>query len=302
MTHLTWRLRVMSKSSSVAHIQGLFDLACRSGVDIRPTLLRVLTDLYVQKPVHSAEEKAEYTELAGRLLDHVDDVTRNAIASRLTGHPDTPPLIAARLGIPQAAASTARRAEPAGKELVEAFFAADSYERRLILTNLAAASDTTAASKPPVALETCRRLEAAALSRKLDDFTNILESALLLPRAIAERITRDLSGEPILIAARSLGMPAAGLHRILLFINPAIGHSVQRVYELAALYAEISHDTAESMLAIWRGRPLATSKPEHQPVLYDDEQRSARLTASTMRYRTTRRSDALTARFKSTGR
>ena len=289
-------------SSSVQHIQGLFDLACRSGVDIRPTLLRVLTDLYVQKRIHSAEEKAEYSELANRLLDHVDDATRNAIATRLTGHPDTPSVIAARLGIPQAAASAAKNAEPAGKELIEAFFAADSYERRLILTNLAAASDAATTGKPPVAHETCRRLEAAALSRQPDDFTNILESALLLPRAIAERITRDQSGEPILIAARSLGMPAAGLHRILLFINPAIGHSVPRVYELAALYAEITHDTAESMLAIWRGRPLATAKPAYQPALYDDEQRSARAAASTMRYRTSRRSDSLTARFKSTGR
>jgi hypothetical protein len=275
----------------------LFDLACRSGVDIRPTLLRVLTDLYVQKRIHSAEEKAEYSELADRLLDHVDDATRNAIATRLTGHPDTPPVIAARLGLPQAAA-----AEPANKDLLEAFFAADSYERRLILTNLAASSTAGAAPRPPAAHETCRRLEAATLSGQLDDFTSILESALLLPRAIAERITKDRSGEPLLIAARSLGMPAAVLQRILLFINPAIGHSVQRVYDLAALYDELSHDTAESMLAIWRGRPLAASKPVHQPVLHDDEQRSARAAASTMRYRTGRRSDALAARFKSTGR
>jgi len=289
-------------SSGVQHIQGLFDLACRSGVDIRPTLLRVLTDLYVQKPVHSAEEKAEYSELADRLLDHVDDATRNAIASRLAGHPDTPAAIAVRLGIPQSAASAATKAEPAGKDLLEAFFAADSYERRLILTNLAASPAAAATPKPPAAHETCRRLEAAALSQQLDDFTNILESVLLLPRAVAERITRDRSGEPILIAARSLGMPAAVLQRILLFINPAIGHSVQRVYELAALYDELSHDTAESMLAIWRGRPLATAKPAYQPVLHDDEQRSARAAASTMRYRTGRRSDALTARFKSTGR
>ena len=289
-------------SSSVQHIQGLFDLACRSGIDIRPTLLRVLTDLYVQKRVHSAEEKAEYTELAGRLLDHVDDTTRGAIASRLSGHPDTPSAIASRLGIPAAPAATGKNTAPAGKDLLEAFFLADSYERRLILTNLATSPDAAAPRTPPAAHETCRRLEAAALSRQLNDFTNILESALLLPRGIAERITGDRSGEPLLIAARSLGMPAAVLQRILLFINPAISHSVQRVYELAALYDELSHDTAESMLAIWRGRALMTSKPEHQPVLYDDEQRSARMSASTMRYRTSRRSDALAARFKSTGR
>jgi len=292
----------MSKSPGIQHIQGLFDLACRSGVEIRPTLLRVLTDLYVQKAVHSAEEKAEYAELADRLLDHVDDATRNAIASRLAGHPDTPPLIAARLGIPQAAASPAKNTEPAAKDLLEAFFAADSYERRLMLTNLAASPGAAGSRKPPTATETCRRLEAAALSRQLDDFAKILESALLLPHSVAKRIAGDGSGEPILIAARSLGMPAAVLQRILLFINPAISHSVQRVYELAALYDEISHDTAESMLAIWRGRAPATSKPAHQPVLHDDEQRSARTSASTRRYPTSRRSDALAARFKSTGR
>lgn len=289
-------------SSSVQHIQGLFDLACRSGVDIRPTLLRVLTDLYVQKPIHSAEEKAEYTELAGRLLDHVDDATRAAIASRLTGHPDTPPPIAARLGLPPIVPSAATKPEPPAPDLLEAFFSADSYERRLILTNLATSPATAGSSKPPTAHETCRRLEAAALSGHLEDFTNIIGSVLLLPRSVAERVTGDQSGEPILIAARSLGMPAAMLQRILLFINPSISHSVQRVYELAALYDDISRDTAESMLAIWRGRPLGSSKPEHQPALYDDEQRSARVSASTMRYRTNRRSDSLAARFKSSGR
>ena len=44
----------MMKSSPDPKLDGLVDLACRDGVDIRPTLLRVLTDLYVQKPKHSA--------------------------------------------------------------------------------------------------------------------------------------------------------------------------------------------------------------------------------------------------------
>ena len=38
-------------------LESLVDLACRDGVDIRPTLLRVLTDLYVQKHVHTSEEE-----------------------------------------------------------------------------------------------------------------------------------------------------------------------------------------------------------------------------------------------------
>ena len=36
-------------------LEGLDSLARRDGVDIRPTLLRVLTDLYVQKPAHTSE-------------------------------------------------------------------------------------------------------------------------------------------------------------------------------------------------------------------------------------------------------
>ena len=54
-------------------LDGLVDLACRDGVDVRPTLLRVLTDLYVQKPTHSADEETQYVELALGLIDTVDD-------------------------------------------------------------------------------------------------------------------------------------------------------------------------------------------------------------------------------------
>jgi hypothetical protein len=36
---------------------GLMTLSRREGVDIRPTLLRVLTDLYVQTSAHSDDEE-----------------------------------------------------------------------------------------------------------------------------------------------------------------------------------------------------------------------------------------------------
>ena len=38
-----------------AGFDGLMTLSRREGVDIRPTLLRVLTDLYVQANAHSAD-------------------------------------------------------------------------------------------------------------------------------------------------------------------------------------------------------------------------------------------------------
>ena len=71
----------MTKSSVFSPLDGLVDLACRDGVEIRPTLLRVLTDLYVQKHPHSAEEEAQYIELALRLLEAVDAPTRKAVAA-----------------------------------------------------------------------------------------------------------------------------------------------------------------------------------------------------------------------------
>ena len=54
-------------------------LSRREGVDIRPTLLRVLTDLYVQTSAHSADEERQFVELTSRLIDQVDDATRAAV-------------------------------------------------------------------------------------------------------------------------------------------------------------------------------------------------------------------------------
>ena len=61
---------------------GLMTLSRREGVDIRPTLLRVLTDLYVQARAHSDEEARQFVELTSRLIDEVDDTTRAAIEDK----------------------------------------------------------------------------------------------------------------------------------------------------------------------------------------------------------------------------
>src|SRR5437588_1033113 len=78
----------------------------RAGPDMRPTLLRVLTELYLQKPTHTADEERHYTELALRLLDAADPVTRATIAERLARYPPPPMRVIERLagGLPQVAA------------------------------------------------------------------------------------------------------------------------------------------------------------------------------------------------------
>ena len=69
----------MSKPPFFPGFDGLMTLSRREGVDIRHTLLRVLTDLYVQASAHSADEERQFIELASRLIDEVDDATRAAL-------------------------------------------------------------------------------------------------------------------------------------------------------------------------------------------------------------------------------
>ena len=78
---------------------GLMTLSRREGVDIRPTLLRVLTDLYVQAPAHSADEEQQFIELTSRLIEEVDDSTRAVVRARLAIYPRTPAEVRRRLGL-----------------------------------------------------------------------------------------------------------------------------------------------------------------------------------------------------------
>ena len=93
---------------------GLMTLSRREGVDVRPTLLRVFTDLYVQAPTHSDDEQRQFVELATRLIDQVDDATRAAVRARLAIYPATPLEIMDKLGLRHA-----RRSEipPAGTSM-----------------------------------------------------------------------------------------------------------------------------------------------------------------------------------------
>jgi len=282
----------MAKSSAYSPLDGLLDLACRDGVDIRPTLLRVLTDLYVQKPTHTAEEETQYVELARGLIEAVDAATRAAVAARLSAYPAAPPEILERLAIPsvQPAAQAPREtaATPAARnDLLELFFAAKSEERRLILINLDVPAQPAARRPLPTSSEMIRRLENAALQHNPGEFARMLERALGVSHALADRITRDPSGEPIVVAARALGISAEVLHRILLLLNSAIGHSVERVYDLARLFDELTPAAGAHMLAIWR-QANGQSRTAHEPLHWDDERREARALSTPARYRSDR--------------
>jgi hypothetical protein len=305
-----------------AGLEDLLGLGHGDGIDMRPTLLRVLTDLYLQRPTHSLDDERYYTELALRLIDAVDTQQRAALAARLAPYPSAPrPVIlqlaydeievaadvlehspcltaadlssiAGHCGSAHAAiigrrsvATASETAPPAdippskaaAAELSELFYAAGAAERRLILLNLDYA--TVAPAEPAAAMQRTDiwRLESAALQHNGEAVVRELERALALSRTQARRIVNDELGDPIVVAAKAMNLPSDMVQRMLLFMNPRVGQSVDRIYELTELYSEISIDAARRLIAIWRDADTAPSIPvQHEPVAWRTAAENAR--------------------------
>ena len=283
----------MTPHPSFPGFDGLMTLSRREGVDIRPTLLRVLTDLYVQARAHSTEEARQFVELTSRLIDQVDDATRAAVRARLAIYPGTPLEIARKLGIrpahddmhvpvpaaipvpPPAAVPSAKAPSEAQQrmasnlpmqptdaaEISDMFFRASASERALILHNLPEtplrASARIPAARAARAIET---LEMAAFAVDVENFTLELGETLILPARVAAQVVSDPGGEPLACAAKALDMPSAVFQRVLLFLNPEFGSSVNNVYRLSRLYDRLSERSALIMLAAWRGSTLAVTR------------------------------------------
>jgi hypothetical protein len=287
---------------------GLMTLSRREGVDIRPTLLRVLTDLYVQANAHSSDEERQFVELTSRLIDEVDDATRAAVRARLAIYPGTPADVLRKLGlrpaapdqrvplapaIPASPSAAAPVKEPTeaqlrmasnlsmqpkdAAEISDMFSRASASERALILHNLQdtplRASARIPAARAKRAIET---LEMAAFAADVENFTSELGETLILPWRVATQVVNDPGGEPLACAARALDMPSAIFQRILLFLKPEMGSSVHTVYRLSRLYDKLSERSALIMLAAWRGSTMAVTRAKFRPTLYDDERNRAR--------------------------
>ena len=300
-------------------LEDILDLGHGDGVDMRPTLLRVLTDLYLQRPTHTPEDERYYTELALRLIDATDVPERAALAARLAPYPSAPRAVIERLArdaieiarpilerspcltatdlaaiaeerggahaeiIATRSAAPARSARPAEAakaeacELSELFYSASAPDRRLILVNLDYAS--IAPSQPLASMQQADvwRLESSVLKRQTEAVLREIERMLGVSRTQSRRIVEDELGEPIVVAAKAMNLPADVLQRMLLFVNPRVGQSVNRVYELAALYSEVSVDAARRLVAIWRDADRAESRPaHHEPVTWRAAAENAR--------------------------
>ncbi len=340
--------------SPLDRLESLAGLARSDGFDVKPTLLRVLTDFYVQKAYHPPHEEQHFIELALRLIEEVDAPTLATVQRRLAHHEGIPRVVLERLAARLAAAAPARpqSGEPslaipsdvilsqaiashtfasaasahgagpaaatakagattesaatahdedsddtddswnfldtmvpdrqpnaieaaraavapadrlAAARFSEEFFAADGASRRAILDRL-----DVAAAVPPLGISnataalTTQRLEAAALKGRPYDFVREIERALAISRAITERIINDTSGELLLVIAKALAMPIDVVQRILLLLNPAIGTSIRRVFDLSSLYEDMSTAAALRMISLWRNAAEAR-QPEVRP-------------------------------------
>jgi hypothetical protein len=287
---------------------GLLTLSRREGVDIRPTLLRVLTDLYVQASKHTTDEERQFIELTSRLIDEVDDATRAAVRARLAVYPGTPAETLKKLGlhparpeqpVPLARAIPSPPPEPLpakpptdaamrlapnlsmqpadAAEIANMFFGANGSERVSILHSLAGTPLKASPRIPEArALRAIETLEMAAFAADVENFTLELGETLILPARMAAQVVDDPGGEPLASAAKALGMPSPVFQRVLLFLKPDIGTSVRTVYRLARLYDDLSERSALVMLAAWRGSILAVTRAKYRPALYDDERARAR--------------------------
>ena len=82
-----------------------------------------------------------------------------------------------------------------------------------------------------------------------------------------------------MVAAKAMELPADVLQRILLFMNPRVGQSVDRVYELAALYRRDHSRAALRLIAIWRDADPAAMRTAKHAALWQDAAEHARASA-----------------------
>ncbi len=123
----------------------------------------------------------------------------------------------------------------------------------------------------------------AAFASDAENFALELGEALILPSRIAAQVTADPGGEPLACAMKALGTPSPVFQRVLLFLNPEFGQSVQKVFRIARMYERLTERSALVMIAAWRGSSMALARAKYRPALYDDERQRARSAPGQMR-------------------
>ncbi len=142
-------------------LRSLVEMGEREELEMRPVLLRVLTDLFVSRPSHSFAEIKQFEAITLGLIDFAGDRTRLTMAGKLARFGATP-------------ASVVERLMRDGGDAAAEFLAHSSLIDRAALLRAALAGDP-------------RQAAAVAARADLDD-----EIALILARRAEAEVTRAL--------------------------------------------------------------------------------------------------------------
>jgi uncharacterized protein (DUF2336 family) len=327
-------------SVSQSHLHGLVAVATEQGLDMKPVLFRVLTDLYIATENHSTDEIAQFRDIASALAEQVDPDTAMVVAHKLSSYVHTPPEVgraligrgddASRLILADAVWLPRRMAvdiAAGGDRLLAAAVAArndaDGALVRLLLSRNDPIVDVTLAANDAVELpadakdellargrdeeaiaaallsrsdltladqavlfqwadKTLRRaivedavrlatlagrlrhhrratdeltaaVEAAAAASDPDMMATALAAAAGAPAGRVRRLLEDRSGECLAILLVAAGIDDETATRVFMFLDPAIGHSSQRVFALVDLARRVPFAAAERIAGAMMG-------------------------------------------------
>ncbi|MCP8937803.1 DUF2336 domain-containing protein [Alsobacter sp. SYSU M60028] len=174
-------------------LQGLVAIAREEGLDMKPVLLRVLVDLFIQADGHTPDEVAQFREIAGALSREVDAETALTVACRLSVYDETPPSVgealisrkddAARIILADAAwlprYVLVEQAAAGHRQMAAAVAARAGLEAsivRLLLSRRDAVVDTTLAANTTIRLGSDMRSELLERARDEDAIATALLS------------------------------------------------------------------------------------------------------------------------------
>ena len=189
-------------------LQGLVAIAREQGLDMKPILLRVLTDLYVAADHHTPDEVVQFQDIAGTLAGQVDRDSALIAACKLAGYPGTPVAVGE--------AFVARGDDAARIILADA----DWLPRTIVLAQ-AATGDRVLAAAVAARTDVDAPLARLLLARRdpLIDTTLAANTAVSLADDVKQELLLRACDEDAIAAALLSRSDLAGPDRAVLFLR-----------------------------------------------------------------------------------
>lgn len=161
----------------------------------------------------------------------------------------------------------------AAEDAAALFLYADAGQRLAILAaaQRAAILEAFGGARPPTPRPPCAEalaaLETAALAADAPRFADQLAALKQLDLDAARRLVADAGGEPLAVALAALALEDDLVDRILIFLAPGDGSSVQRYERLRRLALELQPHTAARLLEAFAGGGRPGPRGPHAPLL-----------------------------------